>query len=221
MHDNHLRGIVASTFSFIFEIHANCSQTWVGALQTSSGVIKHSRSEHTQIGLYRNPMLKESEEQVRLERFTTLLRAGGTPFDVETDMQMKRWEKVVWNAAWNSVTTLTMLDTQSWLNNSSEAMPLTRRLMREVIDVARKCDVPLQYDLVDELISKILAMPGIGSSMQADCRAGRQMEVDIILGTPVRKARELGIAVPILDTLYTLLTAVNLRLEQASDSNRS
>lgn len=122
---------------------------------------------------------------------------------------MKRWEKVVWNAAWNSLTTLTSLDTQSWLSSSPGAMPITRELMREVIDVARKCDVPLEYSLIDQLIQKILAMPGIGSSMQADFKAGRKMEVEIILGHPVRKAKELQVPIPILDTVYTLLMAIN------------
>jgi len=91
---------------------------------------------------------------------------------VEEDVQIKRWEKVVWNAAWNPLTTLTMLDTQTWLRSSDAAMPFTRQLMKEVIDVARKCGVPLEYSLIDTLINKILALPGIGSSMQADAKAG-------------------------------------------------
>lgn len=91
-------------------------------------------------------------------------------------------------------------------------MHMTRELMREVVDVARKCDVPLEYSLIDQLIQKILAMPGIGSSMQADFKAGRKMEVEIILGHPVRKAKELQVPIPVLDTVYTLLTAINSRL---------
>ncbi|KAH8812794.1 ketopantoate reductase PanE/ApbA-domain-containing protein [Xylogone sp. PMI_703] len=186
--------------------------TWVGASQAVPGIIKHTKSEHTQIGLYPNPKRGNEEEQKRLDQFVALLRAGNTPVDMEEDLQLKRWEKVVWNAAWNSLTTLTLLDTQSWLKSSPNAMPMTRELMREVIDVGRKCGVPLQYNLIDQLINKILAMPGIGSSMQADRKAGRKMEVEIILGYPVRKARELQVPVPVLDTLYTLLTAINGRL---------
>lgn len=129
-------------------------------------------------------------------------------------MQVKRWEKVVWNVAWNSLTTLTMLDTQTWLKSSDVAMPLTRRVMREVIDIAQACKVDLRYELVDQLIGKILKMPGIGSSMQTDCKAGRQMEVEIILGTPVKKAGELGIDAPVLQTLHALLVAVNHRMVQ-------
>ncbi|KAL2075212.1 hypothetical protein VTL71DRAFT_154 [Oculimacula yallundae] len=191
--------------------------TWVGSLQVYPGVIKHTKSEHTQIGLFPNPALNKAREDESLKTFTTLLRLGGTPFDVEEDMQVKRWEKVVWNAAWNSITTLALLDTQSWLK-SEGGESLTRQLMKEVIDVARECDVSLSYDLIDELISKIRKMPGIYSSMHADRVAGRQMEVEIILGTPIRKANEFGMAVPVLRTIYTLLQALNLHPEQQSES---
>jgi ketopantoate reductase len=116
------------------------------------------------------------------------------------------------NAAWNALTSLTLLNTHQWLT-SEGGMGMTRQLMTEVIEVAQRCGVPLSYDLTDQLIDKILKMPGIFSSMHADRVAGRQMEVDIILGTPVKKAKEFGMKVPIIETLYTLLTALNVRLQ--------
>lgn len=187
-------------------------QTWVGATQASPGIVAHTKSEDMQIGLFPNPNLDVKLEQNRLDTFSTLLQTGNTRFQVLDDIQRKRWEKVVWNAAWNSLTTLTMLDTQSWLHSSGDATPLTLRLMREVIDVARRCGVDLEYTLVDELMKKINAMPGIGSSMQTDCKSGRPLEVDVILGFPVRKAREFGMETPILDVVYALVVAVDVRL---------
>ncbi|KAI1842534.1 hypothetical protein JX265_012654 [Neoarthrinium moseri] len=186
--------------------------TWVGASQPEPGVVKHTQSEDMQIGLFPNASRDKSSEEQRLEEFAALLRHGNTIFQVVPNIQVQRWEKVVWNAAWNSLTTLTLMTTHDWLSSSEDAMPMTRRLMTEVIDVARKCDVPLQYGLIDQLINKILAMPPIGSSMQADYKNGRPMEVDIILGYPVRKAKELGIPAPTIETIYTILKAVNLRL---------
>src|SRR5690349_1742916 len=157
-------------------------KTWVGAIQNQPGVVEHTKSEDTQIGLFPNSSLDVNTEERRLDEFLSLLKEGQTPFRVESDMQVQRWSKVVWNAAWNSLTTLTMLDTHSWLASSSDAIPLTRQLMREVIDVARKCDVSIEYGLIDELMDKIMKMPGIGSSMQTDCRNGKPLEVDIIFG---------------------------------------
>ncbi|KAJ9662345.1 hypothetical protein H2198_001479 [Neophaeococcomyces mojaviensis] len=193
-----------STFDYV---------TWVGAVQNTPGIINHTKSEDMQIGLFPNLQLDGLLEKQRLKNFASLLSEGKTVFEVVENIQIQRWEKVVWNCAWNSLTTLTMLDTQSWLKSSADAMPMTRRLMAEVIDVAQKCDVPIDYELIDRLVNKILAMPGIGSSMQTDCKNGRPLELDVILGTPVRKGRELGVSIPTLETIYILLLGVNKRLE--------
>ncbi|KAJ5083853.1 Ketopantoate reductase ApbA/PanE [Penicillium alfredii] len=189
--------------------------TWVGATQTSPGIVKHTKSEDMQIGLFPNASLDKAVEQQRLDTFTVLLHNGRTRFQILDDMQQQRWEKVVWNVAWNSLTTLTMVDTQTWLHSSDDATPFTRQLMQEVIHIARGCGVPLGDDLIDQLMEKINAMPGIGSSMQTDCKNGRPLEIDVILGFPVTKSRELGIPAPFLETLYVILRAVDGRLRAA------
>ncbi|THZ50820.1 2-dehydropantoate 2-reductase, partial [Aureobasidium pullulans] len=176
---------------------------WVGATQDSPGVIRHTASEHTDIGLYPNPRLEAEVEETRLEGFAAMLRAGGTPYTISDDIQVKRWEKVVWN------------DTQQWLSSSKESVSVTKRLMREVIGVARRSGVALEYGLVDILMERIQGMPGIESSMQVDAREGRRLEVGVILGTPMRKAREYGMDVPTLATVYALTVAVDMRIKQA------
>ncbi|THX95303.1 2-dehydropantoate 2-reductase [Aureobasidium pullulans] len=176
---------------------------WVGATQDSPGVIRHTASEHTDIGLYPNPRIDATVEEARLEGFAAMLRAGGTPYTISDDIQVKRWEKVVWN------------DTQQWLSSSKESVSVTKRLMREVIGVARRSGVALEYGLVDILMERIQGMPGIESSMQVDAREGRRLEVDVILGTPMRKAREYGMDVPTLATVYALTVAVDMRIKQA------
>jgi 2-dehydropantoate 2-reductase len=168
-----------------------------------------------QIGLFPNSQVDDKVERQRLGTFADLLQHGQTRFKILEDMQRQRWEKVVFNAAWNSLTTLTMVDTQTWLHSSDDAEPFTLQLMREVINIARGCGVPLTDDLIDQLMGKINAMPGIGSSMQTDCKNGRPMEIDVILGFPVRKARELGIPAPFLETLYVILRAIDGRLRAA------
>ncbi|KAI0114419.1 2-dehydropantoate 2-reductase [Nemania sp. FL0031] len=183
--------------------------TWVGARQAELGVIVHTKSEDMQVGLFPNRSVEEALERERLNTFASLLTQGRTIFQIVDNIQVQRWEKVVWNAAWNSLTTLTMLDTHSWLASSPGATPLTRKLMHEVINVAQKCDVPLEHSLVDHMIDKILGMPTIGSSMQVDAKNERPMEVEIILGYPVRKGKELGLDIPILETVYTILTGLN------------
>lgn len=76
---------------------------WVGATQTSPGLIKHMQAENTELGLFSNPESDPAQEGSRLEYFASIMRQGGTNISVEDDVQVKRWEKVVWNAAWNTI----------------------------------------------------------------------------------------------------------------------
>ena len=56
-----------------------------------------------QIGLYDNPAADSALDAESLKNFATLLEEGKTIFEVVEDIQRKRWEKVVWNVAWNSI----------------------------------------------------------------------------------------------------------------------
>ncbi|KAL3477297.1 ketopantoate reductase PanE/ApbA-domain-containing protein [Aspergillus californicus] len=182
---------------------------WVGASQPTPGKIHHTTSEVTELGLFPNPSVNPSTEQKRLETFTTLFTSGGTTFQTVTDIQPRRWEKVIWNVAWNAITTLTDQDVNSWLSSSPDAIPWTKRLMGEVIAVARGCGVPVREGLADELVTKALGLGELRTSMQTDRECGRQMEIEVILGVPVRKGREVGVQTPLLESLYLLLLAVN------------
>ncbi|KAM0242133.1 hypothetical protein ACHAP5_007370 [Fusarium lateritium] len=189
--------------------------TWVGARQPEPGVIEHTTSEDMQVGLYPNRTGDDTRDTQRLSQFESLLSIGKTIFQIVPNIQVQRWEKVVWNAAWNSLTALTLMDTHSWLSSSDLSTPMTRKLMKEVIDVANVLGVPLEDELIDRLIDKILRMPPIGSSMRTDYENGKPMEVEVILGYPVKKGRELNVDVATIETLYTVLLAINKRLISA------
>ncbi|KAM0542857.1 hypothetical protein ACHAPJ_012580 [Fusarium lateritium] len=186
--------------------------TWVGARQPQPGIITHTTSEDMQVGLYPNEAGDSTRDGKHLAQFESLLSTGKTIFQIVPNIQVQRWEKVVWNAAWNSLTALTLMDTHAWLNSSDLSTPMTKKLMKEVIDVAKALGVPIEYELIDRLLEKILGMPPIGSSMRTDVENGKPMEVEVILGYPVRKGRELNIDVATIETLYTILLAINKRL---------
>jgi ketopantoate reductase len=89
---------------------------------------------------------------------------------------------------------------------------MTKRLMLEVISVGQRCGVPLEEKLVGVLLERIQALPGIYSSMYVDAKEGRHLEIDVILGYPMKRAKEFGMDVPTLATLYALLKAIDGRL---------
>ncbi|KAL4807933.1 ketopantoate reductase PanE/ApbA-domain-containing protein [Aspergillus unguis] len=185
---------------------------WVGAYQASPGVTVHTGAENTEIGLFSNPSGDSGLEKKRLDMFTSLLEAGGTFVSTHENIQPCRWEKVVWNVAWNAITTLTDQDVAAWLNSSDQAESYTKSLMEEVIAVAASLDVHLKAGLPDALIARVKTLGDIRTSMQGDREAGRKMEIEVILGVPVKKGKEKGVPTPRLESLYVLLLAINKRL---------
>ena len=108
---------------------------------------------------------------------------------------------------------ITQVDSHAWRESSEEAPAVTKRLMREIVEVGMGCGVPLDYELVDRWYNKMIDIGGVFGSTYVDMKEGRPMEIEIILGTPLRKARELDIEVPVLSTLYALSMAIDKRIQ--------
>jgi len=86
--------------------------------------------------------------------------------------------------------------------------------MSEVVEVAKESGVEVRDGLVDQLIERILGLPGVVTSMQTDVKNHRPLELDVILGVPVRKARELGVRTPVLECIYALVKGVDYGLRE-------
>lgn len=84
--------------------------------------------------------------------------------------------------------------------------------MLDVIAVARKSGVPLDDSIADKYIALTKTLGSFQPSMLHDLKAGYPLEIDVIIGEPMRKARQLGMEVPSLRAVYALISALNGRL---------
>jgi 2-dehydropantoate 2-reductase len=132
-----------------------------------------------------------------------------------------RWQKCVWNAAFNPVSVLSGgLGTTEILNAQE---PLLRNVMREIATIAQASGHALADDAIDASIASTQTMPSYKTSMLIDFEAGRPMETEAILGNAVRWGQRLGVAVPHLETLYGLMKLRELQaqlfLEKTAHTN--
>jgi 2-dehydropantoate 2-reductase len=129
-----------------------------------------------------------------------------------------RWEKLCWNIPFNGLSVAAGgLGTATIL-----ADPLlcstAERAMREVV-AAGNADLAAHGSYArldgDEIVERLFTLTGTmgeyRTSMVIDYLAGREMEVEAILGEPSRRAAALGARVPTIDTLYALVRAADLR----------
>ena len=121
------------------------------------------------------------------------------------DGRVPIWEKFVFLAALAGFTGAARLPIGPvWSDAFTKAQFLAG--CREIEAVARAEGVPVAADVVDRIIPYVDRIPGtMRSSLLIDLQAGKRIEVEALQGTVVRRAAKLGVPVPIMSTLYSVL----------------
>lgn len=182
------------------------------ATQISPGHVEMGNVELLEIGSFPS----SAAPPPSADRLISLLRsAGGNPV-WHADIQPQRWKKLFFNAPWNPICALTLSRDVAFLAASPDdiAQGVVRGVMREVILVAEKLGygAAVSAAAADEQLKRAterIGTKGIEPSMLADVLWRRRMEVEVILGNPVRVARGLGLDVPRLEMLYAMTKALD------------
>lgn len=195
---------------------------WIGAnLRENGTVVTHGSMDRIEMGLYSG--LEHNEDQDHKdqdqETFQRAFNSGGGQLEIKMDIQPIRWAKLLWNAAWASICSLSRQSLSTLLE--PEVLPYiigpVRRTMLEVVDVARADGIGedrLPVEAVDkafnityvsrprqegdnregELVSTL--SDGFKPSLLLDLEAGRPMELKGIIGNVVELARKHGVDTP-------------------------
>jgi 2-dehydropantoate 2-reductase len=125
------------------------------------------------------------------------------------NIQSARWRKLVWNAPFNPLSVICGgLNTREILQNA-ECRRLVRAVMEEVCLLAQADNCPQNPDVIEKNISDTEKMTPYKTSMLLDFEHRRPMEIEAILGNAVRFGREKKLAIPHLETLYAMLSALD------------
>lgn len=208
--------------------------TIASAAQPKHGFIKHNRWTRISIGPYlphldkggSGPRNSDIIATTRSQKLVDLLKAGGIN-DAEAydhaGLQFVRWHKVAINAAMNPSSVLSGCSTNENMSNDPELGRHLVGVMNEVLDVAPKVlGKPLPKHLASaEKVLESTKKNSSGSkpSMAIDWEQGRRMELEVILGNPIKIAREKGIDMPRLQAMYALLKTAQENREQNKRAN--
>lgn len=179
--------------------------------KVSPNVVVHTEGQKLFIGSY--PASQKADTQ----QLADILSRGGATVKVEDDVQVERWKKIVANGCWNPVCALSACRDVAFLGVSSFASGFVRSVMGEICTVAAAVgygDV-INSDVVDFQMARSAArpFPGVEPSMMSDMNAGARMEVEAVVGSIVRIARDKSLDVPRLETLYLLLSGLDSSLQ--------
>ncbi|KZM28759.1 2-dehydropantoate 2-reductase [Ascochyta rabiei] len=198
---------------------AICSAVTIATCaQPSHGQIKHNRWTRINSGPYLphldtgkpKPTDRAAEDKNRA--FIAALLEGGikdASAYTHAKLQLVRWHKIAINASMNPSSVLTLGSTNHAMSNDAELQRHLKGVMQEILDTAPKVlgqPLPADFATPDAIIrSTQRNTSGSKPSMAMDWEQGKRMEIEVILGNPIRIARERGFEMPRLQTLYALV----------------
>lgn len=177
----------------------------ITATIAGSGVINHSSQFHL-LAFGRT----DRREDAVLAAFVETGKGAGVDFVLSQNIERDLWLKFTVLVALSSVTAATRLPI-GVARNDADGRALILAIMREVIAVGRAKGVALDADLADKAVTFVNGVAdGAKASMAIDLERGNRLELDWLAGRAVSLGRELGVPVPVCETIYAVLKPYRL-----------
>ena len=130
------------------------------------------------------------------------------PMQFHEDLLLARWKKLVWNIPFNGLSVVLDAKTDRLITDSNSRQAV-ESLMAEVVAGARACGREIPGVFVEEMLTTTEKMPPYLTSMKLDFEAKRPLEIEAILGTPLRRGTAAGASLPQMALLYQQLTVLD------------
>ena len=138
--------------------------------------------------------------------------------ELEPDLLLVRWRKLLWNVPFNSLSVVLNATTAEMMADAG-IRQLAQALMQETLTTANtqaeqvtpQRDRALSADLIDKMLTMTAKMEPYRTSMKIDYDQQRPLEVEAILGNPLRIAQRLSVPTPHMTTLYQQLKFLDAR----------
>ncbi|KAF2731320.1 2-dehydropantoate 2-reductase [Polyplosphaeria fusca] len=213
---------------------AICSAVTIASCaQPSHGHITHNRWTRINSGPWLphldSASAKPSDARaVQLNQtFMALLKEGGIK-DAEAydhaKLQLVRWHKIAINASMNPSSVLAGCVSNYAMSNDKDMAEHITGVMNEVLSVAPKIlgrPFPKEFATAEQILRSTRKNTSESKpSMALDWEQGKTMELEVILGNPIRIAQERGFELPRLQTLYALLRMAQAHRDQTNSKSK-
>lgn len=149
---------------------------------------------------------RTGERTPRIEWLESTFKGTKADFILSENINQDMWHKYMFITAMSGVTSL-MGSSIGPITELESGKRITIALLNEISNVMTKMDAPIQKDIAKIQFNRICELKrGMKSSMQRDMEKSLPTEAEHLQGFIIKKARELQLSVPILDTIYTKLS---------------
>jgi len=148
-----------------------------------------------------------------LQDLVTLFGAAGVKVTISSDVMLELWSKLMVNCAYNAISALAQAP-YARLAARLEVREIQHAIVREVVALAKAEGIALQLEPSLQAMERIaIAMPAQFSSTAQDMARRKPSEIDHLNGFIARRGHELGVPVPINQTLTALVKLVEAGYE--------
>jgi 2-dehydropantoate 2-reductase len=175
------------------------------------GVVHHLKYGRLTIG-------HAADNPAETSRLEELLLSGGLDVVAAPNLRWARWEKLCWNIPFNGLSVAAGGVGTRLIAGDPQLRGTAERAMQEVValgnaDLSALGSEPRldPAEVIPRMFSLTDSMGDYHTSMALDYVAGRPLEVETILANPARRAAALGVPVPTIDALYSLVHIADLR----------
>ncbi|KAH8922407.1 2-dehydropantoate 2-reductase [Atractiella rhizophila] len=198
--------------------------TVVSASQPSHGRIVQNRWTRISLGPYGGDRNTVSS----IRTLEALLKTGGIKdaevYESEADFQLLRWHKLAINSSMNPSSVLSNGTPNARMSKDPELREHLKGVMEEIFYAAekvtgKKMDFE-KYANAERILRSSERNEGGMPSMWGDWERGAAMELEVILGNPIRLAREKGVQMPRLQTLYALIKMAQRRRDEKVEESK-
>lgn len=128
----------------------------------------------------------------------------GIPIELNENLFQARWKKLVWNIPYNGLSVVLDAKTDE-LMNAPDSRILVEEIMREVVRSANGCHCIVPEQFIQKMLNHTEKMKPYLTSMKLDYNGKRPLEIEAIIGNPLRMATEQGVDLPQIGMLYRQL----------------
>ncbi len=174
---------------------------YIATTISSPGVIRHT-SQFAKIAFGRD----DKKPDDKLKAFVDAGKAAKLDIALSDDIQRELWQKFIFLTAMAG-STASLRSPIGPIVADPDLRGFFRALMEEAFAVGKAKGVALDSAYVDERMNFVTSKiePGMKASMAHDLERGNRLELDWLAGKVRALGRELGIATPASDTVYTVL----------------
>ncbi|MEM9752712.1 MAG: 2-dehydropantoate 2-reductase [Planctomycetota bacterium] len=136
------------------------------------------------------------QHQETLVAIASDFQNAGVKCDAVDDLVLARWQKLVWNVPYNGLSVVLNMTTDRMMADP-DVRERVVNLMHEVAAAAKAVDGKAIDDaFIQQMLTNTEKMAPYKTSMMLDYEAGQEMEVEAIVGDPLRAARDVADADP-------------------------